>query len=73
MHCSIGRISKNDNIIENIIYENRTMRYSDQHYAFDRRTRHYNAYREWRRLNAVQNEDFAKTPQEPSISSSEEN
>ncbi|CAF3332634.1 unnamed protein product [Rotaria socialis] len=51
----------------------RTMRYSDPQYAVDPRTRHYHAYREWRRMHTLKNNEFTQDPRESSSSSIDEN
>ncbi|CAF1336258.1 unnamed protein product [Rotaria sordida] len=50
----------------------RTMHFSDAQYNADPRTRHYRAYREWRRLNALKDAESTPIQREFSSSSTEE-
>ncbi|CAF0774010.1 unnamed protein product [Rotaria sp. Silwood1] len=50
----------------------RTMRFSDAQYTIDPRTRHYRAYREWQRLNALKDIESTPSEREFSTSSTEE-
>ncbi|CAF2871931.1 unnamed protein product [Rotaria sp. Silwood2] len=50
----------------------RTTHFSDAQYTIDPRTRHYRAYREWRRLNALKDVESTRIEREFSSSSTEE-